>query len=280
MTSSKRDGRNEKLWTGPRSCAQLRSIALCVCGMLPAVAGACTERTETRATPGSSAGTSSAGSSAIVASPASADAVDKRTTRGQMLSHYADTATMRKALVAGKLADYQAAAAAVARDDWAPSAGAKANEFTERARAKAVAAQTAPSLVAAAEALGALGDVCASCHLASGVPHPPIAPDEPIEASNPRMLAHAIAADRLWAGLTLPSDESWARGVQLLLEEPGLTAPSAEVSGAARLLRDLARQGERAEPDQRARVFADVLLTCSGCHERLGVVLEGGGVAR
>jgi hypothetical protein len=134
--------------------------------------------------------------------------------------------------------------------------------------------------VAAAEALGALGDVCGSCHLASAAPQPPIAPDEPSEASNPRMLAHAIAADRLWAGLTLPSDASWARGVQLLLDDPALAAPSAEVSAAARLLTDLARQAQTADPERRARVFADVLVTCSGCHERLGVVLEDGVVVR
>jgi cytochrome c553 len=121
--------------------------------------------------------------------------------------------------------------------------------------------------------------VCASCHLASAA-QIPIAPEEPSEASNPRMLAHAIAADRLWAGLTLPSDETWASGMQLLLQDPGLADPSVEVSAAARLLRELARRGERTEPAARGQLLADVLLTCSGCHERLGVVLEDGVVVR
>jgi hypothetical protein len=198
-----------------------------------------------------------------------------------MLTHYADTVAMRRAIVAGKLADYQAAAAAVARDEWTPSAAAgEQREFTERARAAATAAQAAPSLVAAAQALGALGDVCASCHLASGAPEPPIAPEMPVEASNPQMLAHAIASDRLWAGLTLPSDESWASGVQLLVQDPALADPSGEVSAAARLLRELARRGERAEQDERGQLFADISLTCAGCHERLGVVLEDGVVVR
>lgn len=284
MTPSLRDERNGRPWAERRWRGRVRSIAAwAACGVLPATAWACKGRTDTHASPATGAGeTSTAGGSSAsgAARAESAGAVDERSTRGQMLSHYADTAAMREAVIAGRLADYQAAAAAVARDEWSPSAAPRTRELTERARAQAAAAQGAPTLIAAAEALGALGDVCASCHLASGAPQPPIAPDEPIGASSPHMLAHAIAAERLWAGLTLPSDDSWANGIRLLLDDPALGAPSAEVSAAARLLLDLARRGKTAEPEQRARLFADVLSTCSGCHERLGVVLEDGVVVR
>jgi hypothetical protein len=282
MTPSVRDDRDRRNWAGRRSRLQPRSVAAWAAGgLLQVAAWACTERTETLARPATRvAETSAAGSSAATARSDSAEAADQRTTRTEMLSHYADTAVMRRALIAGKLADYQTAAATVARDEWTPSAAAERHEFTERARAAAAASQAAPSLVAAAQALGALGDVCASCHLASGAPQPPIAPDVPVEASNPRMLAHAIASDRLWAGLTLPSDASWSSGMQLLLQDQALADPSDEVSAAARLLTELARRGERAEPDERGQLLADVLLTCSGCHERLGVVLVDGVVAR
>jgi hypothetical protein len=197
-----------------------------------------------------------------------------------MLSHYGDTTAMRKALVAGKLADYQAAAAALARDDWSPSAAADQAAFAQRARSAASDAQTAPSLVVAAAALGALGDVCASCHLASRATEIPIAPEEPSDATNPRMLAHAIASEQLWAGLILPSDASWMSGMQLLIQAPALDDPSSEVSAAARHLSELARRGETAEPEQRGKLFGDVVLTCSGCHERLGVVPADGVVVR
>jgi cytochrome c553 len=197
-----------------------------------------------------------------------------------MLSHYGDTAAMRRALVAGKLADYQVAAGALARDEWSPGATSDTHGFVERVRAAAVDAQSAPSLVAAATALSALADVCASCHLASGSREFPVAPEEPSEAANPRMLAHAIASDRLWAGLILSSDESWVSGMQLLAQVPALDAPSPEVSAAAARLNELARQGETAELEQRGPIFRDVMLTCSGCHERLGVVPGDGAAAR
>src|SRR5690606_16385504 len=159
------------------------------------------------------------------------------------------------------------------------SASPRQRELTQLVRSRAADAESARSLPAAARALGALGEVCAACHVASGALQPPLAPEAPSAASDPSMLAHAVASERLWAGLTLPSDESWASGVQLLLDDPGL-APSAEVASAARLLKELARRGARAEPGGRGDVFADVLATCSGCHERLGVVLEGGAVPR
>ncbi len=278
VTPSVCDERNERMPSRQLPWVRARAIVgLAAGGLIQVAAWGCKQRTEVQA----SATPRSVETSATGVAPANAPSpspgagpIRERTTRGQMLSHYADTIAMRRALVAGKLADYQGSAAAVANDEWAPNAPAEQRELTLRVRSAAATAQATTSLVGAAQALGALGDVCASCHLASGAPQLPIAPEAIIEASNPHMLAHAIAADQLWAGLTLPSDESWASGIQLLLEDPELAAPSDEVSAAARLLRELASRGERAEPDERGRLFADVVVTCSGCHERLGVVLE------
>ena len=279
MTSSAVDERKRASHAQHRPRELARWLAGCAAGCL--LQGAVAACTESKVEPVGSAGARSTGGAApdTTARPPGAAAA-ARSTRGQMLSHYADTAAMRHALVAGKLAEYQSAAAAVARDEWAPSLPREARELTDKARAAATAAQAAHSLVEAAQALGALGDACASCHLASGQPEPAIAPDEPSQATNPRMLAHAVASDRLWAGLTLPSDDSWASGIALLLQDPGLAGESAEGTPAARLLLELARRGERAEPDQRSQVWADISLTCSGCHERLGVVLVDGVVAR
>jgi hypothetical protein len=273
--------KEDQRWNGRHARLRARWIAGIVAGGLSSAAGwACTERTETRVSPATAGSRgATAGESVVNAeTPSSgvAERIGERTTRSQMLGHYGATTAMQRALIAGKLAEYQTAAAAVARDEWSPSPGGDPSGFTQRARAAATAAQGAPSLVAAAAALGALGDVCASCHLESRAPEVPIAPEEPSEATNPRMLAHAIASERLWAGLILPSDASWASGMRLLVQVPAVDQPSAEISAAVRLLNELARRGENVEPEGRGQIFGDVLLTCSGCHERLGVVPANG----
>jgi hypothetical protein len=283
MSSNVRQKRKEQRWNGRHVRSRSRWIAtLAAGGLLAATAGACTQRTDKRVSLATAGGTATAAEPAANAGSQArgAEPIRERTSRGQMLGHYGDTTAMQRALIAGKLAEYQTAAAAVARDEWSPRPGGDQAGFAERARAAATAAQAAPSLVAAAAALGALGNVCASCHLASGAPEVPIAPEEPSEVTNPRMLAHAIASERLWAGLILPSDASWVSGMRLLAQVPAIDQPSAEVSAAVRLLSELARRGENAEPDQRGQIFGDVLLTCSGCHERLGVVLANGAGVR
>jgi hypothetical protein len=282
MTPIVRDAWAKRPLAAKRFRALLRGLTTLAAGSMLQGSWACMERPVApgagarRATEASRADTSSA---APAPSSISAVRLAKRSTRGEMLSHYADTAAMREAVVGGDLAGYRAAAAAVAQDDWTSGGSNDERDLTQRVRAAAAAAQTAPNLVDAAVALGALGDECASCHLALGTSGFPTTPEEAFEASNPSMLAHAIASGRLWTGLMLASDDSWTSGMQLLLEDPGLDF-SPEVSAAASQLRDLARRGERAEPEQRGRVLADVLLTCSGCHERLGVVLDDGVASR
>lgn len=280
MTTNADHERRKSVRAGARARPSFPAIAAYALGGLLLTAHfACKERSNPRSTETGAAQAGAKGRS-TAKPPSDPDAVGKRTLRGEMLSHYADSAAMLDALVAGRLGDYQAAAAAVASDEWTPKAAPDANEEAARTRAVARSAAEASSLVAAARALGTLADACASCHVASGAPQPPVAPEQPSEASNARMLAHAVATRRLWAGLTLPSDESWASGIELLLQDPTLADGSPEVSAAARDLLERARQGQRAEPEQRDAVFADILLTCSGCHERLGVVLEDGVVAR
>ena len=278
MTSSTRDGGAERLRARRGELPRAHRGAAFVAGaLLQAPIWACREHTTKSQGSEPGAVTEGPGSNLESPPPANAQNTGKPTVRSQMLSHYAETGDMRRALVAGKLGAFQAAASSIARDGWGP---AETRAWAQRARAAAASAQVAPSLVEAALALGTLGNVCASCHVASQASRVSIAPEEPLAASNPQMLAHAVASDRLWAGLTLPSDDSWASGVQLILQDPSLANPSAEVAPASRLLLDLARRAKRAEPDERGPAFADILLTCAGCHERLGVVLENGVVAR
>jgi cytochrome c553 len=188
-----------------------------------------------------------------------------------MLTHYADTAGMRQALVRGKLHDFQSAAAAVATDEWTPRLRGDYRPHVDALRAAARGAQQATSVLAGAAALGKLGEACASCHLEVGGPGSPIAPEQLTEVADPSMVAHAVATDRLWEGLVLPSDTSWSSGMDVLLDAPKLDSGVTDVAAAAVHLRELARKGKSAAVDQRGQIFASVLTTCAGCHERLGI---------
>jgi cytochrome c553 len=191
-----------------------------------------------------------------------------------MLTHYADTVGMRRALVAGKIADYHSAAAAVANDAWTPRVRGDYRPYVEAVRAAAHSGETASSAVSAAAVLGKIGEACAACHVKFGGPGSPVAPEQLAEGTDPSMVAHAVATDRLWDGLIWPSDGSWSSGIEVLLDAPKLDSDVADVAAAARHLRDLARQGKSAELAQRGQIFASVLTTCAGCHERLGVALR------
>jgi hypothetical protein len=193
------------------------------------------------------------------------------TTRSYMLTHYADSVRMRQAVVAGKLSDVQAAAAAVSNDAWTPKLRGDYQPYVQAVRDAARSVQSAASLTAAATALGKLGETCADCHLKFGGPGSPIAPVPLSESADSSMAAHALATDRLWAGLILPSDTSWLSGARVLVDAPALDSDVSEVAAAARHLRELARQGGTVEAAQRSKTFASVILTCAACHERLGI---------
>jgi hypothetical protein len=195
------------------------------------------------------------------------------TTRTYMLSHFADSVRLREAIVAGKLAEAQAAAAAVAGDPWSPRLRGNYRPHVQAVRDSARVIQEAGSLPAAAAGLGKLGEMCATCHLKFGGPGSPVAPVQLNAQPDPGMLAHALATDRLWQGLSAPSDETWLNGARALLDSPALDSDVGEVSSAARHLRELAQQGTGAVASQRGKIFGNVVATCAACHERLGINL-------
>lgn len=235
--------------------------------------GPCAEKAPTGAAPPGAAGALATDREQPAASPETPPRPIQRTptTRTYMLTHYADTVGMRRALVAGQLAEFQSAAKAVADDEWTPKLRGDYRPYVDAVRATARSAQAASSSIGGAAKLGKLGEACASCHLKFGGPGSPVAPEQLNEATDPSMLAHAIATDRLWEGLILPSDLSWSSGMQGLMQAPGVDSDVADVAAAARHLRDLARKGVKAEVAQRGQLFGDVLVTCAGCHERVGV---------
>jgi cytochrome c553 len=96
------------------------------------------------------------------------------------------------------------------------------------------------------------------------------------------MLQHFWGADRMWDGLIAPSDTSWRAGAQALADpaayEPLLGAAGTRQGDAQTLAASLRALGARASgaasQDEREAVYGEVLATCTGCHQLLGVTIR------
>jgi len=286
MSSIMADQTSSRERSGAARCARLCAGAglwLCVTGFGPCGEPSADATPAAAATPGRDDGVAAqppppavtvAQAPAVQAVAAPGAAPPKQTTpttRSYMRGHFLDTARMREAIVMGKLAELQAAAAAVASDPWTPKLRQDYRPYIESMRAAARSAQTAESVFSGAAALGKLGDTCASCHLKFGGPGSPIAPLPMAEGADPGMVEHALATERLWEGLILPSDISWLSGARVLQEAPKLDSDVSQVAAAARHLSDLAKTATAATATERSKVFGNILLTCNACHERLGI---------
>ena len=189
-----------------------------------------------------------------------------------MRLHFKETAQIRAAVINGALADTAAPAAALSKLDglgaipapWQPSLDAM-----QDAARRIGQSSDMPSVAAA---LADVGAACGSCHKAHGGPKvkfdaAPTAED----TLQGRMKRHAWATERLWEGLYVPSDASWKAGVDALSGDPfpkelldkgGVHARSS----ASRFKSLVATAGTKQKVDDRTKLYASLLETCSACH--------------
>jgi hypothetical protein len=86
------------------------------------------------------------------------------------------------------------------------------------------------------------------------------------------MFRHAWAVERLWEGLTAPSDNAWQAGAAALVHAPSV-APQTRPSLPPAIIETLSlvrRLGEKASNAEnstaRERVYGELLVTCAQCH--------------
>jgi cytochrome c553 len=200
------------------------------------------------------------------------DPPDTGRVKHHMREHFSDLRTIERLLVAGHLEEAKALAFMLTRPT--PSL-----PTTAESRAVALAAGQlvqARTIEQAVHAEVRVAAACARCHqrmqrapVFRTPSHAP--PDLPtIEA---QMARHQWATDRLWEGLIAASDEHWRAGLYVLATSPlpQTPTPSPEL---ARELQTLASQA-LAKPsptlDERADIYAKLLLRCAGCHARARV---------
>jgi len=190
-----------------------------------------------------------------------------------MRAHFKETAVIREAVIRGALSEAVAPASALTKMEalgpiqpaWKPSIDAL------QAASKRIG--QSPDIPGAAAATADIGVACGSCHKSGGgpkAPQPPALPTGDTSLSG-RMQRHVWATERLWEALYVPADASWKAGVDALANDPfpkeildkgGVHARSS----AAKFKTLVATAGAKQKTEDRAKLYAALLETCSACH--------------
>lgn len=135
----------------------------------------------------------------------------------------------------------------------------------------------AKTLDLAATGVATMARVCGDCHRAkaAGPQFPASQPDHERATSDSlgeRMQRHMWAVNRMWEGLTAPSDDAWNAGAQVLASAPAAAPestpklPPAVVSALSEV-REVGSQALGATSlKDRANTFGLLLSTCATCH--------------
>jgi cytochrome c2 len=194
-----------------------------------------------------------------------------------MEGHFVIATWSRDAVINGTIDDLREPLLTLADFDYGPVAPGAWMPQIAALQATARLTAHADSLEAAATGVATMARQCGDCHAAER--HKPyFGPD--IRASQPRppnslrerMERHIWATDRMWEGLTAPSEDAWNAGAAALARLP-LETPSsearipAEFEGRLRRLRELGSSALEAETRaERANLYASLLATCANCH--------------
>ena len=155
--------------------------------------------------------------------------------------------------------------------------------YIESMRSHARDVVAAPDLETAAMAVSEMAITCSNCHQANDVALAfgyDTEPDEWAEITA-HMQRHQWGVDRMWEGLIGPSDESWDRGADMLVDVPlhpfevmDESASAADKVAADKIARRLHSLGSRGgytkTPEERSKMYGEVLSICAECHTKLG----------
>ena len=198
-----------------------------------------------------------------------------------MQEHFIQAKAIQEAVIDGDLGGLRSAAQWVADHQAAEDLPEGWEPYVAGIRSAARQALEATDVSTAATAAATIAENCGSCHLAVNA-RPLLvlgseAPQDP--ATVPHMLGHLWGADRMWEGLIVPSDVSWANGVAPLAGDPlqpehlpEMAEYADDVRTLAIRVHELAAQGRDAEGQEaRAAVYGEFITTCADCHAMLGI---------
>jgi cytochrome c553 len=190
-----------------------------------------------------------------------------------MQAHFHDALLIREAVIAGAPERAAPVARAFSEIGGLEKLPAGWQGFVERMQHAARRIADSTSAATTAAAVADLGVSCGMCHKQRGGPMASAvaAPAEGTTVEE-RMKRHSWATERLWEGLYLPSSDAWDAGAkafstdpfpQEILKKGGVHARSA----ASDFVRIAAKAPAQKTADERAAVYAELLVTCGGCHQ-------------
>ncbi len=188
-----------------------------------------------------------------------------------MSAHYGQVHVIQEAVVAGNVDGTRGAARWLSTHPG-QEFPATAGPALEAMRNEARTMLRQNDILAVARTLGRMGVSCGSCHTALGANVTFPLEEPPASSANPasQMLRHAWAMDRLWEGLSAPSDALWIAGAGALTSLPvdfGANAQANQLAARVHELSDAARAAPVAR--NRADIYGDLLETCALCHGAL-----------
>jgi cytochrome c553 len=186
---------------------------------------------------------------------------------------------MRDAVARGDLDEAKAEAKLLAQLRIEGPPGRAWHQMFDAMKTAAVGLSGANDLNEASRDVGIVAKTCGDCHTMFGRPGV-IVGQANAQASGVRafMQRHQWAAERLWDGLVVPSDDAWRSGAAALSEAPlapeQLTpgkSPVPKVGEMEQAVHQLGKAAANAERvDARVGLYGQVLATCAECHQWLG----------
>lgn len=196
-----------------------------------------------------------------------------------MLEHFAIVTWARDCVISANLEALRDPVRALAKYEYRTVAPGGWMPFVADLQEAAQLTSNAENLDLAATGVATMARVCGDCHRqkAPGAKFDPPQPEAKRtkrDSFDQRMQRHIWAADRMWAGLTEPSDEAWSAGAAALAALPETAPPSVdpEVAAALREVRELGTRAlDASSPRDRADVYGLLISTCANCHAHVVV---------
>ena len=189
-----------------------------------------------------------------------------------MRAHLRDLRDVERLLIAGKLDDAKTRAYLLTK----PASDFGMSRWQREVDAVSEGARSLDAATSVEQALRVevqIAAACARCHVRTQtlpvIAEPAAAPADDGTPSA-RMARHEWAVDRLWEGVVSGSEHHWRLGLDILATTPlpqtvlaGGHTFAARLHGQAR--HELAVQTIES-PENRARAYGEILVTCSACH--------------